>query len=60
LQRSTRAMESIYISYNIVNNTIFTNGAYGKLINNSDITQIEWEGSFESTWQLISKENDYT
>ena len=53
-------MESIYISYNIVNNTIFTNGAYGKLINNSDITQIEWEGSFESTWQLISKENDYT
>ena len=48
-----------YIPYEINNNTIYMIGAYGKLINNSEIS-IKWEGTFESTWNLISKENDYT
>ena len=46
-----------YIEYEIKNNTIFMNGAYGKLVNNESIV---WKGSFESTWDFISYENDYT
>ena len=45
------------ITYEILNNTIYMKGAYGELENNE---KIYWKGSFHSTWNLISKENDYT
>lgn len=49
-----------YIPYEIKNDTIYMSGAYGKLINISETVKIEWKGTFESTWNLISKENDNT
>ena len=45
-----------YYSYRVSNDRIHMAGAVGKLENQT----LYWEGSFESKWERIANENDYT